>query len=173
MDSSSDETKVTSLYAETVLNVEEAELAVDEVAESSHFLSPAMVFYLKVVERGREECVTCALEQLSGERELAFFLTVQQKQTLRRMRRVLWTSWVVWNWKLEVKQKGSGLPTNCSGQVFRPKTFWRVLSINTNGHCIRLHSSLSLPFICMNNIMAIHVFQKLVCSARIYMRLTS
>ena len=174
MVSSSDEAEVRSFYAETVLNVEEAELAVDEeVAETIHYLSPAMVPDLNVAERGRGECVTLALEQLSGERELALMLTVQQKEALRRMRRVLWLSWVLWNWKLEVKQKGSSLPTTCSEQVCRPKKFWRVSSLDPDGHYVRFHSPFSLTFNSMKNLVAINVYQKVICSARLDMGMTS
>ena len=68
MDNSSDQAGVTSSFAETVLSVEEAELAVDEeVAESSLFSNPPMSPGFNFGEGDGEECVRRTLEQLSSE----------------------------------------------------------------------------------------------------------
>ena len=52
-----------------------------------------MALDFDVAEGDGEVCVRRALRQLSGEWELAILPIKKQKETLRRRKRVLWTSW--------------------------------------------------------------------------------
>ena len=83
---------------------------------------------------------------------------------------VSWTSWVAWRRRLEVNQMDSHFWTFCNVQIFCQRLRWSVCSILLICHSVSPLSSSSISFYLM---VATHIFQKLVFSASLYMRMAS
>ena len=83
------------------------------------------------------------------------------------------TSWAVWTKRLAVNRRDSRLLTFCDVQIRCQKLYWRVWSVFLICHCVSRHSSYSFSFHLRRNIVAIHILQKLVYSARLFMKMAS
>ena len=99
---------------------------------------------------------------------------VRPKKEVREI--ASWTSWAALKKGLDENQKHSQLRTFCNVHIYCQKLCWNVWLILLICQCVSplfLIFHIPLAFLCRSNMVAIHIFRRLVFSARLYMKMAS